>query len=248
MQIMINIRFFVIFVLFNISSFEVLANICPDGSYLVRKHPRQSYYKSDGAYVSATSVASYCRNYRDDGPLKLKSMIKAPSLWPHKNEKFKKCQEQSLKNIQSALVDLPAILTNIGELKIYCADTSIFPNNPASSAPEAQIIVLYDLSFLGDLKKIVDHELAHILYDRLSSDEKRDLHQASQWERNRTGAYVTVRTNFSEPDGANDPEEDFANNVEHYIFNTTTFKKNYSSIYFWIDQLLKKSTKMNSIP
>ncbi len=219
-------------------SVKTHAKVCPKETYLVKGHLREAYYRSDGTYVSKTTVSSYCKNYRDDGPLKIEFKIRMPKGWPHSKELFKKCSKKSLNRIQKSLVELPKILTNVGSLKIYCADRSIYPNNPASSAPTVKIIVLYDSAFSGDVERYVAHELAHILYDRLSNEEKRELHKVSLWEKDKKGEYRTIRKKFSEPDGSNDPAEDFSNNVEHYLFNKKEFKKIYSSISKWIENLL----------
>ena len=218
-------------------STEAYAKECPKGTYLVREHPRHAYYRSDGTYVSKTTISSYCKNYRDDGLLKSEFKSMMPKGWPHKKEKFKKCSKKNLTRTQKILAELPKILTNVGSLKIYCADRSIYPNNPASAAPAAKIIVLYDSSFSGDLRRYIGHELAHVLYDRLSNEEKRELHKISLWGKDKNGKYLTTRRKFSEPDGANDPDEDFANNVENYLFNKEEFRKEFPLIFNWIDHL-----------
>ncbi len=78
---------------------------------------------------------------------------------------------------------------------------------------------------------------AHILYDRLSDEEKRGVHKASLWEKDKNGKYITARTKFSEPDGANDPDEDFANNVEHYLSNNSEFRREYPLVFNWMEIL-----------
>lgn len=83
-------------------------------------------------------------------------------------------------------------------------------------------------------------ELTHILYDRLSENEKREINKISQWEINKAGIYVTSKNLFSEKDGANDPDEDFANNVEHYLYNTDNFKKSFLPISVWLDHFFRK--------
>ena len=74
--------------------FNAQANTCPEGTYLVQEHPRQSYYKSDGTYVSSSTVSSYCRHYRDDEPLQEQFFSKKPNKWPHPQEKFHECSKE----------------------------------------------------------------------------------------------------------------------------------------------------------
>ena len=215
------------------------AKTCPEGTYLVQGHPRQAYYRNNGTHVSAATVSSYCRNYRDDGPLQPQFKTRFPKGWPHKEEQFKKCSKAKQQKISKILNSIPKILTNVGKLKTYCANKSYITNNPAASSPEAKIIVLYNSSFKMDTKRVVVHELAHILWSRLSDKEKDTYQDASNWSLV-AGVYIYNRTKFSESDGKNGPEEDFANNIEHYFANTNKFKKEFPNIYAWINTLMRK--------
>ena len=97
------------------------AKSCPEGTYLVHKHQRQAYYRSDGTHVSATTVSSYCRNYRDDGPLKQEFLKKMPRGWPHKKEKFKKCSKAKQERISKILSSVPKIFIKCWKTKnILC--------------------------------------------------------------------------------------------------------------------------------
>lgn len=217
---------------------NIQAKTCSNGTYLVQKHPRQSYYRNDATHVSATTVSSYCRNYRDDEPLQPQFRTRFPKGWPHKKEQFKKCSKAKQQQISKILYSIPKILTDVGKLKIYCANRSYISNNPAASSPEAKIIVLYNSSFKMDTKRVIVHELAHILWSRLSNKEKSTYQDASNWSLV-AGVYIYNRTKFSEPDGKNGPEEDFANNIEHYFANPSKIKKEFPSIYTWIDTLIR---------
>lgn len=81
--------FFFIFALTSLA--KVYALECPKGKYPVSGHLRKAHYKSDGTYVSATTVTPHCRNYRNDGPLQEKKdhFFQEPSLffddhpWPY---------------------------------------------------------------------------------------------------------------------------------------------------------------------
>lgn len=217
-----------------ISSWKVYGLTCPSGMYGVQKYYRQAHYRN-GKLVKGSEISAHCRYYRSDGPLKSVFESKMPKGWPQKKEKFKKCSQDSQKKINKSLSILPKILTDIGSLKLHCANKSIFLDNPASSAPSAKIIVLYDSAFNGDLSRYLAHELAHVLYDRLSDEEKKSLHKISLWTKTKNGEFSTERKKFSEIDGRDDPDEDFSNNVEHYLFEKKSFKKNYPKIFNWLD-------------
>ncbi|MGB0453771.1 MAG: hypothetical protein ACPGJV_08640 [Bacteriovoracaceae bacterium] len=215
---------------------ETYASSCPEGMYRVQGHYRQAHYRN-GKYVKGANVSPHCKHYRSDGPLKPEFKLRMPKGWPQKKEKFKKCSKKNQKKINKALSTLPKILTNIGKLKIHCADRSVYLGNPASSAPNVKIIVLYDSAFSGDVKRYIAHELAHILYTRLSDEEKKILHKVSSWTEDKNGRFKTKRKKFSEPDGAIDPDEDFSNNVEHYLFNKRHFRRDYPEIFKWLKNL-----------
>lgn len=233
MKIIIALLFFL--------TLHVQAKTCPEGTYLVQGHPRQAHYRSDGTYVSEAVVSSYCRHYRNDGPLKEQFFIRMPKGWPHKSEKFKTCSNKKQKQISKILKSIPKILTDVGKLKIYCAKKSEMPKNPATSAPEVKAIVLYDSSFKMDTKRIIIHELAHLLWSRLSDKEIESYYKASNWIDLENGIYVYNKTSFSEPDGKLNPEEDFSNNIEYYFSEPKYFKKSFPKINQWINRFLEKN-------
>ena len=226
-------------VFFLVTTFYAQANTCPEGMYSVQGHPRSAYYRNDGSHVSSTTVSSYCRHYRDDGPVKEEFPYKIPKGWPYKKEDFKKCTKEKQAKISKILLSIPKILTNVGKLQIYCPSKSDTPNNPATSSPDAKIIALYDLSFKMDTKRVIIHELAHLLWTRLSDIEKGAYQKASGWS-SYLGTYIINRTKFSEEDGKHGPEEDFANNIEHYFSDQNKFKINFPQIYNWIHSFTRK--------
>ena len=217
---------------------SVYAKICPEGEYLVQGHQRHAYYRSDGTHVSASNVMSYCRNYRDDGPLRQQFKVKTPPKWPHEKEEFKKCSFIKQKQILKILNSIPKILINIGKLKIYCAKKSETLYNPATSAPKEKIIVLYNSSFKMNTKRIIVHELSHLLWSRLSDKEIESYYKVSKWV-DLGGLYIYNRTFFSAPDEKNSPEEDFANNVEYYLAEPKAFKRKFPKIHLWIDKFIR---------
>ncbi len=214
----------------------VFANVCPKGTYQVRNHPRSAYYRSDETYVSATTVSAYCKQYRSFEPLEIQFENTKPTAWPYKKEIFKNWKKSEIKQLTEILNKLPDVLTHIGNLKIFRADKSIIADNPASSIPGKNIIVLYDSAIPSDTKRIIIHELAHILYENLSEEEKDTYNISSGWIKLKSRQIVTNRTTFSAPDGANSVDEDFANNIEYYFADSVKFKNDFRNIYDWINR------------
>lgn len=189
---------------------------CPPGQYIVSGHNRDSYYRTDGTLVSASKVEAYCRKYNFSSPLKLIFLNAMPEGWPNQLELFKNWTPLEKKEIQRAFNSLPKMLRNLGEIKLYRAVKSSFPNNPSTSGPDVSIIVLYDSSKQFGYRRALAHEVAHILFSKLSKEEREDYFSIGRWKLTK-GIFETSRKTFAEPDGILSPEEDFANNVEHIV-------------------------------
>ena len=209
-----------------------LADQCPSGQYFVSAYSRDSYYRQDGTFVKATNVDAHCRTYNFSSPLKLKFEDQMPQGWPYQLDLFKKWTTIEKRDVKKALDSLPKRLRDLGEIKIYRAVKSSFPNNHASSGPDDSVIVLYDSAKKFGYKQALAHEMSHVLFSKLSADEKEEYYSFSDWKQNR-GSFYTKRNDFSESDGSLFPEEDFANNVEHVVI------KNGSSVNKKISDYLK---------
>lgn len=209
----------------------VLALECPTGQYFVSAHQRNSYYRANGIFVSATAVSDHCRPYQFSSPLKIKFQDKMPKGWPYL-EKFKSLTAIEKKEIEQAFNSLPVRLKNLGEIKIYRAIKSVFPDNPTTSGPDDSIIVLYDSAKVFGYRQAIAHEIGHILFSKLNEDEKAEYYSFSDWQWS-NGKPYPQRKDFSEPDGIFSPEEDFANNIEHLI------QKNNSRVNSKISNYLK---------
>lgn len=219
-------------------SLRIRAAQCPSGKYPVRAHTRTDYYRHDGTYVSGTNVSESCREYRTLKPLIIKFSQNMPKGWPHKKEKFRRWTEKEKSDITKALNELPAVLTQIGELKIYRAIKSEIPDNPGTSAPEEKIITLYDSISKHELKRVLVHELAHIYYASFSKDELESYYQAAQWKFDKSeNIYVTDRKSFLVADSKIGPEEDFSNNIEYFYFKKADIEKE-QNIYNWIKKMV----------
>ena len=211
---------FLIFFILAIESSWAFAKQCPSGQYFVSAHSRDSYYRQDGTFVKAANVEAHCRVYNFSSPLKLKFEDQMPQGWPYQLDLFKKWTKAEKRDIQKALDSLPKLLRDLGEIRIYRAVKSSFPNNHASSGPDDSVIVLYDSAKKFSYKQALAHEMAHILFSKLSADEKEEYYSFSDWKQNR-GNFYTKRNDFSESDGSLFPEEDFANNVEHVVIKNS---------------------------
>lgn len=211
---------------------------CPPGTFPIKKHPRTSYYRSDGTHVSASTVNTYCKPYRNLQKLKLIFEDKMPKEWPQKKEKFKKWLPKEKRKIIVLMNQLPSVLTEIGDLKILRAVESETPGNPATSSPFQKTITFYDLAMKGETKIILSHELAHLLYVSLTKSEQNEYWKASRWSSDSKNNLHVSKTDFSAPDGIFGPDEDFANDVELFISSPESFKNKFKANYDCISRLL----------
>jgi hypothetical protein len=176
-------------------------------------------------------------------------------------EKFKKWTEEEREMVLDALSEIPEILWSNSTVNVYRmrkSETSM--GNTATSAEG--IIVLYDAAFSAisptrPLPRVLAHELAHEMYRRFSNKQIGSYLEGTSWfsldftENEGDGQWKTNRTKFVEMDGSESPDEDFANNIEYFIFNPTKLRLFSPNIHTWIDHhygdklRLRKPTKDN---
>ena len=90
------------------------------------------------------------------------------------------------------------------------------------------------------------HELAHILYERLSKKERKSYKLVAKWKTRKIKGKKTIintRQVFTAIDGIFSPDEDFANNIEYYLFDEKTLQKKNKEIYQWIKRFMEGKKK-----
>ncbi len=202
-----------------------MAMNCPKDSYSVTSHFRSDYTKQNGKYVQRVEVKEYCRQYAPSLPLKTIFNGKMPEQWPNKDEKFKPWTEKEIEEIESILKKLPKALTEIGDLQLYRAYKSKWPKNSATILTPFKIITFYDNAVSDGTKRILIHELSHILWENISRNNREQYLSVAEWNLNQNGEAFNSRSVVSEKDGRSSPDEDFSNNVEYLIVD-----KNYKKV------------------
>ena len=120
--------------------------------------------------------------------------------------------------------------------------------NPASGSEGD--IVIYNSAFdsTSSLGQIVAHELAHQNYDELRETERRDYRHATGWhlelDPEGTIFWAGRKVGYVEDDGKNSHEEDFANNVEYYLFRPEKLKKITPTTFDWIRKHFGENFKL----
>lgn len=220
---------------------------CGVGEYLVTGHFRRAYIKADGTSVKATNVVTHCKKLTSGYDFNKIIKDGLPTEWPHKSEKTQKWTPEEINRLIEAIEGLPDYLKSIYINGIYRLQKSKDFPNPATNSNKAEI-ALYDEAFSKNrnLSRIVAHELAHQLYGKMTEDEKLDYRMAAGWhtEVESGKVYWLPRvTGYIEPDGIESAEEDYANNLEHFVHNSDKLKEISPKIYNWFYKKYPNKTK-----
>lgn len=225
-------------------------NDCPHGQHRVKAYFRDAYFRANGTYVKATSVDSYCRQDRESDKHwqdKLKSG--RPDDWPYDVEKSGAWSLQETERVLEALCELPKEIWENSTYKIYRMNKSKDGQNPATSAES--IIVLYDSAFKqkNNLSRVLAHEFAHEKYRTLKESEAINYRISTNWFILKTkgkSVQVSRKDGFVADDGRVSPEEDFANNVEFYLFEPNKLESTTPHGFAWIKKHFSDKFKTRS--
>ena len=220
---------------------------CGIGEYLVQGHFRKAYIKSDGTAVKATNVVTHCKKLTSGYDFNKIIKDGLPTEWPHKIEKSQKWTTEEINRLIEAIEGLPDYLKSILINGIYRLQKSKDISNPATNSDKAEI-VLYDEAFSRNrnLSRIVAHEFAHQHYAALTKEEKLDYRIAAEWHTEvKSGKvyWLPREKGYIEPDGIESAEEDYANNLEHFIHNSVKLKEISPKIYNWFYKKYPNKTK-----
>lgn len=195
--------------------------ICgPTQVYVSANHVR-GYTTKNGKKVSGYFRNESCRI----SPFKFNDFkFENQPSW-YSKEKFKEWDEEKIKLILSLGGRLPELLRRVEFTLLFHAEKSKFPNNPAMSIPQLKAIVFYDKFFKSrDTLRIFGHEISHLLYWKLTDNQKIDFALKSGWRIK--GEKKEPPQNPIYEDSALSPAEDFANNVEALYFDRKRLEKN----------------------
>lgn len=157
--------------------------------------------------------------------------------------------------VLSAMARLPHQLRSIGPIEIYRIGVSgnfLTPQNPG--AYEKGGIILYNAAFGKpySLTRVLAHEFAHALYDSLPEDERASYREATAWiyhEGNgqESDFFESARSEsgFVEEDGRESPTEDFAKNIEYFLFNPQKLARVTPSAYRWIQNHFRSNFRLD---
>jgi len=167
-----------------------------------------------------------------------------PPSWRFNAEKSTDWTVEERERVFDALEETPSFVKNLEIDSIYRMKESRSPENPA--AANGATIVLYDKAFdtSQNLTHILNHEIAHRLFETLPSKERESFRVAAKWIEKRTNgevSYVAGRpeSKFMRPNGKISVEEDFADGVAFFIHQPSRLKATSPEVFQWMEQNLK---------
>jgi hypothetical protein len=215
-----------------------------EGKHWVRAYHRRAYYKADGTFVSATEVTAHCQGNPsgfDFWKNKIRDSI--PTYWPNKGEKVASWSEEEKERVFEALSEVPSGLWGSYIAGIYRLSRSKDYPNSGSSLRTGDI-ALYDSAFNSkqdpSLARVLTHELAHEEYQHFSREDLEAYQMATNWvpsfDKSNTFVWSNRRgkDEYVRPDAMIGPEEDFAVNIDSYLFQPRKLKTTVPNAYAWI--------------
>lgn len=116
------------------------------------------------------------------------------------------------------------------------------PSSEAASTDE--FIILYPRAFseFSNLERVIAHEAVHVLILKEWADSFKKYKETSGWSGVDGNGYRKGK--FVEYDGKSSPEEDFANNVEYFLFDQVALKDKSPDILSWLQTNLGQMLHM----
>jgi hypothetical protein len=243
-----SMKLCLIFSLFFLMAHIALAEQCGEGRHWVRAHHRRAYYRSTGIFVKAAEVTAHCQdNQQSFKTWRDKLLSGVPKGWSHHTEKPTSWTDEEIERLLEALDDIPKELLANSIKGIYrFAKSDAYPNQ-GTWGPN--VIALYDTAFdqNNNLTRVLAHELSHEVYADFSDPIKDSYRLATDWYRLKAGnghADAPRWFGFVEEDGKISPTEDFANNVEYYLFEPKKLMDITPTAYRWIEKHFGDKFKM----
>lgn len=117
------------------------------------------------------------------------------------------------------------------------AKSIYFPN--LASSDRIGDLVIYDSAFdeTRNLAQILAHEIAHRIFESLSDEDIESYRFPAGWINVSTlenPILVLTRKSAVKENSYNNIEEDFANNIEFYLFNRAKLQEISPGAYNWI--------------
>jgi len=157
--------------------------------------------------------------------------LRAPS------EPFSHLASEDLRIVKEALSRMPKAFRSAKLKAIVKASGEggiVTGYSPAVSSDE--YLILFPSAFVkpGETPRILAHEIVHFLIENEWAHRFKEYKRVTGW-----GIGSVRKGGFVESDGKSSAEEDFANNVEFYLFERSTLKTQSPEIFGWLEKNMR---------
>lgn len=223
---------------------DKLPKDCKPGELWVHSYGKTQYGKP-------IWVSSYCRSFPAGERKKFWQNRFKDRLgyWPNPTENQKRWNQIERERTLRALDSIPYVLWGTYVKGIVRFERS--KDHPNQSSYGDGYVALYDPAFASgqDLKRLCTHELAHALWDDFPDEWKESYYQETGWMRVRPGPnqppiMMGRIFGYIQDDGRFSPDEDFANNIEAFLFEPEKLHEVTPRAYKWIRERFGDNFKL----
>lgn len=201
----------------------------------------------DECVVLPADMATYMCSIQceHDSFWKNKILDGRPKSWEPPTEKSSAWTDEEKEKLQNLLDQLPEVFKKISFNGFYRMQRSSSIGNPGSTSESGLEIVIYNSAFERpevSIDRVVTHELAHVIFLNFQKNERDNYKNELGWSKFTTGQ---IRPGTFINSGAKDsPDEDFANNIEYFLFQPEDLKTIVPKAYNWILSKFSKKFKL----
>lgn len=165
-----------------------------------------------------------------------------PAKWDIPGEVTAEWTEPEKKRLLDLLNRMPEELKATPFDGFYRMKKSVDPINPATTADDGKSIAIYDRAFANPFfstSRVIAHELGHVIYLSFTESERRNYGIAMKWPMSRNGL-LSRPGGFISSRAKDSVDEDFAENIDAFLFESDKLKDVVPTAYQWISRKFSK--------
>lgn len=193
-----------------------------------------------GSFMCPQQCDEYCKDpcKKILQDIEKKILSGQPRDWPLK-EMSLKWSPSEIKAVSERISQVPDQIFEPGNFEFYRMAKSVdFPNPATNANTSPPAIVLYDTAFSQryDLTRVIFHEMTHVFYQKMPASLKDNYNLKMNWVlvdpiKNR---WISRKDSFVKENGKISAEEDFANNLEYFLFDSKKLREVNGNAFDWM--------------
>lgn len=206
-------------------------------SHVVNKHER------NGAPVSSHNRHEHCREIWKHADKIISTFKDSPPPNWTKEEKFKVWSQKDKREVLKAYETLPEWLLDLHKSFNRADTSSKSAKNPAASDKTTDSVTIYDEFYKRSKKEaVIGHEMAHLLFKRLSADDISSFMDIAGWTLKVEGDQVfeVPPSKVLMQDSVINKEEDFANSIEIFFTDPSRLKNHNKKLFDFFQKRFSK--------